>query len=236
MKFDRDEIENYRLGSPLWSGLGDRILVSGVNDDEFWDDLAQGKGGKGFSKKLDCPENRATLIRKYAQTYPNEPIIRSALNDLLWKLMLACSPDFIDPHATPEEPEDTRPRDSLGRVMSPKAIQWRDWTAWVTNPETSMRQITELRRTNPAFQEFYSHYSTQERTSTPVGDAVENLNVRQAAKKTVPADVQKFAAEYRTLSVQQLKTLLSPGLNPQGPAAAVEQQRLFDAACACGAI
>jgi hypothetical protein len=52
----------------------------------------------------------------------------------------------------------------------------------------------------------------------------------------VPADVQKFAAEYRALSVQQLKTLLSPGLNPQGPAAAAEQQRLFDAACACGAI
>jgi len=121
--------------------------------------------------------------------------------------------------------------------MSPKALQWRDWTTWVTDPETSMRQITELRRTNPAFQEFYSHYAAQERTSTPVGDAVENLNVKQApAKKAVPADVQKFAEEYRTMSVQQLKTLLSPGLNPQGPAAAAEQQRLFDAACACGAI
>jgi hypothetical protein len=234
--FDRDEIENYRFGSPLWAGLNDRILVSGVNDDEFWDDLSQGKGGKGFSKCLDCPENRATLVLKYTQAYPNQPIVRSELNELLWKLMLAASPDFIDPHATPEEPADERPRDSLGRVMSPKALQWRDWTTWVTDPETSMRQITELRRSNPAFQGFYSHYAAQERTSTPVGDAVENLNVRQAAKKTVPADVQKFAAEYRALSVQQLKTLLSPGLNPQGPAAAAEQQRLFDAACACGAI
>jgi hypothetical protein len=235
--FDRDEIENYRFGSPLWAGLNDRILVSGVNDDEFWDDLCQGKGGKGFSKRLDCPENRATLILKYTQAYPNQPIVRSELNELLWKLMLAANPDFIDPHAAPEEPEDARPRDSLGRIMSPKALQWRDWTAWVTNPETSTRQITELRRTNPAFQEFYSHYAAQERTSTQVGDRVENLNARQApAKKAVPADVQKFAEEYRTMSVQQLKTRLSAGLNPSGPAAAAEQQRLFDAACACGAI
>jgi hypothetical protein len=236
MRVDRDEIENYRFGSPLWSALNDRILVAGVNDDEFWEDLAQGRGGKGFAKRLDCPENRATLILKYTAAYPSAPIIRSALNDLLWRLMLSASQDFIDPHATPEEPEDTRPRDSLGRVMSPKAIQWRDWTAWVNDPETSMRQITELRRTNPTFQEFYSHYAAQERTSTPVGDAVENLNVRPTKKYVVPADVQKFAAEYRALSVQQLKTLLSPGLNPQGPAAAAEQQRLFDAACACGAI
>jgi hypothetical protein len=236
-KFDRDEIENYRFGSPLWSALNDRILVAGVNDDEFWSDMSQGKGGKGFKKRLDCPENRATLILKYTQAYPNHPIIRSALNDLLWNLMLACSPDFIDPHATPEEPEDTRPRDSLGRVMSPKALQWRDWTTWVNNPETSMRQIKELRRTNPAFQEFYSHYAAQERTATPVGDAVENLNVRQApAKKAVPADVQKFADEYRTISVQQLKTLLSPGLNPSGPAAAARANTLFNDACALGLI
>ena len=107
----------------------------------------------------------------------------------------------------------------------------------MNNPETSTRQITELRRTNSAFAEFYAHYSQLERTSTPVGDGVENLNVRQVpAKKAVPADVQKFAEEYRTMSVQQLKTLLSSGLNPSGPAAAAEQQRLFDAACACGAI
>src|SRR5258708_31803027 len=137
------------------------------------------------------------------------------------KQMLSTQPGFTHPHASAEGPEDTRPRDSLGRVMSPNALQRRDWTTWVTDPETSMRQITELRRTNPAFQEFYSHYAAQERTATPVGDAVENLNVRQVpAKKAVPADVQKFAEEYRTMSVQQLKTLLSPGLNPSGPAAA----------------
>jgi hypothetical protein len=151
--------------------------------------------------------------------------------------MLAANPDFIDPHATPEEPEDTRPRDSLGRVMSPKAIQWRDWTAWVTNPETSMRQITELRRTNSAFAEFYSHYAQLERTSTPVDGAAENLNARKApTQKSVSAAVQKFAEEYRTMSVQQLKTLLSPGLNPSGPAAAARANTLFNDACALGLI
>jgi hypothetical protein len=120
--------------------------------------------------------------------------------------------------------------------MSPKALQWREWTTWANNPETSMRQINDLKRTDPGFAEFYAHYARQER-STEVGDRVENLNERKTpTKKTVPADVLRFAQEYRLLSTQQVKTLLSPGLNPLGPAAAAESNRLFEAACACGAI
>lgn len=233
MRFDRDEIENYRYGSPLWAGLHDRILFPGVNDEEFWSDFLKGKGGKGFAKRLDCPENRATLILKYRQQFPTEPIIRTKINELLWKLMISGNPDFVDPH---QEPEDVRPRDSQGRVMSSKAIQWRDWTAWVTNPETSMRQINELKRVDAGFAEFFAHYSRQECT-TQVGDAVENLNQRQApVKKAVPPDVLQFAQEYPTMSTHQIKVLLSPGLNPLGPAAAAESKRLFDAACAFGAI
>jgi hypothetical protein len=233
-KFDREEIENYHYGSPLWAGLHDRILVPGVNDQEFWSDFLLGKGGKGFGRHLDSPENRGTLILKYRQVFPTEPVIRTKLNELLWKMMISGNQDFINPH---EEPEDLRPRDSQGRVMSPKALQWREWENWVNHPETSMRQIEELRRKNPGFAEFYATMAQRERTSTPVGDSVENLNVRHApAKKAVPADVQKFAAEYRTMSSAQVRTLLSPGLNPLGPAAAAEAKRLFDAACTCGAI
>jgi hypothetical protein len=235
MKFDRDEIENYRYGSPLWAGLHDRILIPGVNDQEFWSDFLLGKGGKGFAKRLDCPENRGTLILKYRQLFPAEPVVRTKLNELLWKMMISGNQDLIDPN---EEPEDLRPRDSQGRVMSSNAIQWRDWTAWVTNPETSMRQVNDLRRNNPGFAEFYAHYAQQERTSTPIGDSVQNLNVKQApAKKAVvPADVQQFAAEYRTMSSAQVKTLLSSGLNPLGSAAAAKANQLFNDACALGLI
>ena len=230
----KDDYDIYVLGSPYWAGVNDRILVSGVNDAEFWADFLEGKGGKGFKKHLDCAENRATLLSKYQQLYPTEPLIRTKLNDLLWKLMISGNPDFINPH---EEPVDDRPRDAQGRLMSPKALQWREWESWVNDPETSVRQIEELRRTNPGFAEFYATMSQRERVSTPVGDRVENLNERQATgKKSVAADVQKFAAEYRTMSSAQVRTLLSAGLNPLGPAAAAEAKRLFDAACACGAI
>jgi hypothetical protein len=230
----KDDYDIYVLGSPYWAGVNDRILVSGVNDAEFWADFPEGKGGRGFKKNLDCPENRGTLILKYRQRFPTEPVIRTKLNELLWKLLISGNPDFIDPH---EEPVDDRPRDAQGRLMSPKALQWREWENWVNDPEASMCLVEELRRTNPGFAEFYATMSQRERVSTPVGDAVENMNVRQAtAKKAVPADVLQFAQEYRTMSSAQVKTLLSPGLNPLGPAAAAENKRLFDAACACGAI
>jgi hypothetical protein len=121
--------------------------------------------------------------------------------------------------------------------MSSKAIQWRDWTAWVTNQETSMREITELRRTNSGFAEFYSHYSQLERTSTPVDGVGEILNAPKApTKKAVPADVAAYAARYRTMSMDAVRKELSPGMNPEGPAAAAQAKRLFDASCAAGLI
>jgi len=38
------------------------------------------------------------------------------------------------------------------------------------------------------------------------------------------------------MSTEQVKTLLSPGRNPLGPAAAKHNQELFDQACAFGLI
>jgi hypothetical protein len=231
MAITKEDFDVYQLGSKYWAGIGDRILVPGVNDAEFWDDVLAGKGGKGFKKHLDCVENRTTLIIKYRQLHPTEPIIRSLLNEVLWKLMISGNPDLIFPN---EEPEDTRPRDSQGRVMSPKALRWQQFEEWCSNPETKMYDIEAFRRKDPEFAEFYTTQNKRQLQDTPVEDAA----VSQSAptKKAVPADVLKFAQEYRTMSSQQVKTLLSAGLNPLGPAAAAENKRLFDAACACGAI
>jgi hypothetical protein len=230
MRYDRTEIENYVYGSDLWAGLHDRILVAGVNDREFWSDLFEGRGGKSFKKNLDCPENRLTLIEKYQELNPNEPIIRSYLNDLMHKLLISGNPCFIYPHLEPEAPPDERPRDSQGRIMSPKAIQWREWEQWCSSLDTKMADIQNLRRTNPDFAEFYHTTAERQRVTD---DTKPNTT---PSKKAIPADVLRFAQEYRTLSTQQVKTLLSAGLNPLGPAAAAEAKRLFDAACACGAI
>lgn len=232
----RDDWNVYSLGSDYWSGVGDRILVAGVNDKEFFEDLFEGKSGKSFKKRLDCVENRATLFTTYQGMYPNQPIVRSKLGDVLHKLMLSYT--FIDPHAEPEEPEDTRPRDALGRVMSAKAIQWQQWEAWCNNPETSTRQINEMRRTDPGFAEFYATTAERERlTDDPMATTNTAANYRQQdSKKKVSDAVQQFAAEYRTMPTEKLKSLLSPGRNPLGPADAARVQSLYDAALAAGLI
>jgi hypothetical protein len=172
------------------------------------------------------------LLRKYREFNPNEPIIRSRLNELAYQMMISGNPDFIHPHFVPEEPEDTRPRDSQGRVMSPKAIQWQQWEAWCSSPDTKMADIQALRRSNADFQEFYSTTAERQRVKD---DPMAAVNNRQPdLKKKVSDAVQQFAAEYRTMPTDRLRILLSPGRNPLGPADAARVQSLYDAALSAG--
>jgi hypothetical protein len=241
---------NFYAGRPneFFAAPGDRILHEEIPEqvELFWADFLEGRNGTGF-RKIDCPENRELLLRKYADTTGNALVVRSALNALWRKYVITGSAldHFINPHEDEmveqiarEQEESERPRDATGRLMSPKAIQWQKWEVWVNDPETPMKAILEQRRLNPQFAEFYAHYSAAERT-TPVFDSVENLNVRQPApssKRVASPEVQQFAEEYRTLSSQAVKTLLSPGLNPLGPAAAAKNNELFSQACAFGLI
>jgi hypothetical protein len=230
-RYDKDEIQGYVWGSDLWAALNDRVLVQGVNDEQFWQDLFEGTGGKSFKKNLDCPENRLTLIQKYQQINGNEPIVRSHLNELAYRLMISGNPCFIYPHFEPEAPADDRPRDSLGRIMSPKALLWREFETWCSDPERKMSEIESLRRSNPDFQEFYSAQNKLRLQEN--ADAIQSV---QPTKKAVPAEVQRFAAEYRTMPTDRLRTLLSPGRNPLGPADAARAQSLYDAALSAGLI
>jgi len=161
MSYDRDEIENYVMGSDLWAGMADPILKPGVNDSVFWDLLNQ--KSPGFSHHLDSPENRNVALVVYCQKFPGTPIICSEMNELIRKLISIGYEGFVDPNAKPAEPVDTRQRDALGRIMSPKALRFRDWTNWVNDPGTSMKQIQELRRTDSSFAEFYETMSERER-------------------------------------------------------------------------
>jgi len=124
-------------------------------------------------------------------------------------------------------------RDRLGRPLSPKAKQWKRWQEWCNDPNTDMKSIHELRRTNPEFAEFYANQSSQERTGG-VGDAVENSLERPVKTKKVSADIEQFAQDYRNMRSDQLKSLLSPA--SVGAQAAAHYKNLYEQAIAAGLI
>jgi|SRR5712664_270594 len=233
---DQNEIQTYQYGSPYWAGDQDPILHYGLNENLFWNFVLL--RSKGFAKHLDSPDNRATAVAVYIQRF-GTPVIASELSELILKLISIGYSGFVDPQAQPAEPVDARPRDALGRIMSPKALRFRDWTNWVNDPGTSMKQIQELRRTDSSFAEFYATMSERERQSTPVGDAVENLLAPQApAKKEITGvdeeELRLWCQQYRTLAVSEIKRIMSPAQS--GQAVADHNKKLLEAGIAAGLI
>jgi hypothetical protein len=232
MSYDREEIDNFVMGSDLWAGMADPILVHGVNDSVFWDLLRE--KFKGW-KHLDCEQNRSTAITVFIQKNFGQPIVCSELRDLIFKLCSIQFPGFVDPHAAPPAPVDERPRDRNGRLMSPKAQKWAEFEKWVNDAQTSSRQVDVRRNSDPEFREFYSTMLRREISSTTVGDGVEDLNTTKApTKKSVPEEVQLWAQDYRTRSIAEIRRVMSPAM--VGPKVAALNQSMFDQATAAGLI
>jgi hypothetical protein len=102
-----------------------------------------------------------------------------------------------------------------------------------------MKQVQELRRTNPEFAEFYSTMAARERQSTPVGDAVENLLALQAPTKKKIAGVDEeelrlWCQQYRTLPMTEVRKILSPAQS--GQTVADHNKKLLEAGIAAGLI
>jgi hypothetical protein len=237
MSYDQQEVTEYVMGSDLWAGMADPILKPGVNDSVFWGLLNQ--KCPGFAKHLDSPENRNVALVLYCQKFPGTPIICSEMNTLIRKLISIAYEGFTDPNAKPAEPIDARPRDALGRIMSPKALRFRDWSTWVNNPETSMKQIQELRRTNQEFAEFYATMSARERQSEQVGDAVVNLLEPQApSKKKITGvdeeELRLWCQQYRTLPMDEVRKIMSA--SQSGQTVADHNKKLLEAGIAAGLI
>jgi hypothetical protein len=227
MKYDENEIQNYTLGSDLWAGDQDPILKYGVNEETFWKYVLL--RSKGFARHLDSENNRATAVAVYIQRF-GTPVIASELSELILKLISIQYSGFTDPNAAPAELADTRPRDRNGRLMSPKAIQWQEWEAWVSNPETSMKQVEALRQSNPEFREFFSTISQKQRPETPLAQYdVLNAN-RDPDGSKLPDEVYTWAAQCPTLPVDELRRIMSPGAVYSR--VANENKRLFDIAVA----
>ena len=92
-------------------------------------------------------------------------------------------------------------------------------------------------RVDAGYASFMRKNYEREFAASPVDGAAVNLNEKKPTTKlAVPADVADYAARYRTMGADALRKELSPGMNPQGPAAAAEANRLFEASCAAGLI
>ncbi len=108
--------------------------------------------------------------------------------------------------AEPEPVVEAAPeveRDSLGRPLSSKALKWKRWLEWCSNPATKSEDIQTLRRMEPEFAEFYTAMSAKER-SGGVGDAVTPVGAPEK-KARVSEDLLLFVKRYNATPVDRLK-------------------------------
>jgi len=236
----RSDWDTFVGPNEFFAAEGDRILHQEIPEQAelFWEEFLAGRNGSGFAK-IDVPENRAVLLDKYRRAYgANAPIVRSALNDL-WRKFVVTHSAFDHGFIAPGQLENEE-------VVDPavaEAERLAEYAAFSDSPETSVKMIAERRRTDRGYAEYYNHRLRQEvRSDNPMQDINARNNLRQpspstmtpTSRKTAPADVQRFAVEYVRLSTEQIKRLLSPALNPNGPADAARQQQLFNDAIAYG--
>jgi len=127
-----------------------------------------------------------------------------------------------------EEPPAPKPLSSSQLAWS----EYRIFSESHTSAECKARA-----RVDAGYATFVRKNYERQFAASPVGDAVVNLNEKTpTTKKAVATDVVAYAARYRTMSADAVRKELSPGMNPQGPAAAAEANRLFEASCAAGLI
>jgi hypothetical protein len=120
-----------------------------------------------------------------------------------------------------EAPADDRPVDRLGRKMSPKAIQWKQWEEWCNAPTTSVKEINALRDSSPEFREFYNRYRDAELTPadsrgmyTPIQVALDADGFPAPTAVAVTPELREFAIRFKKLSVEEAKKLSKIAFNP----------------------
>lgn len=235
---------NEYAGHPneFWAAPDDRVLHREIPEQEelFWEEFKQGRNGLGFSK-IDCDHNRELLLQLYTQATGGALVVRSELNNFWRKLVITHAPfeggyGFINPSEEVEEEVPVDPRET-------EAARIAEYEAWSSAPDTSVKMINDRKRTDPAYAAYYHARLQQEvQHDDPMARINMENNMHQpspstttsTSRKVAPPEVQRFAIEYVRMSSEQLKTLLSPVLNPNGPADAQRVRGLFDAACGYG--
>jgi hypothetical protein len=179
------------------------------------DFLAGSVGGQIKEAGLDTGENLDAILED-AQTQTGHEDVNLKEYEASARRMFLIG-DLKPKKAVAPVVDDVE-RDRLGRPLSPKAKQWKVWENWCNNPETTMREIHELRRTNAAFAEFFSNQSVRERHDNPVGDAVVAIGtqaVRQD-KTRITQELRDFAQAFRLAPTSESKKLMSAAMNPNG--------------------
>lgn len=163
--YKRDEIENYELGSDLWAGLGNRILVQGANDAEFWGDVLAAK--RGFAKRLDNPSNRAVALEEYGRRFgQGAEIVCSRLIEVVSDLMLAFDPRLDVPQD--EEPEE--------KPLTGSQKAWSEYRQW---SETHSSNECRARARTDAGYAAFMRKNLEREFVVEVGDAAVNLNANR---------------------------------------------------------
>ena len=133
-----------------------------------------------------------------------------------------------------EEPvveESERPRGRDGRFLSDSQIAWGEMARW--SETASSKEITERRRTDPAYAAFYRKNMERE-MGGGVGDAVQNLNARpEEPKSKVTPELLSWVAEYNRSSAEQVRKQKRADFNPLGHE---QYNKNFEAAIAAGLI
>lgn len=193
---------------------------------QFADEFEQTEVGKEFFAMYgpDTVESAWDLaIEKYRKVRGNEPI---ALGDFV---------DFVDALLLSgglQRPAAPAPKE---KKLSPSQQKWSEYR--VFSEEHSMSECRARAQQDSAYASFMHKNFEREAAENRDPNGLVSLNAnRTPTKKGVPADVVAYAERYRTMSSDAVRRELSPGMNPLGPAAAAEANRLFQAGCDAGLI
>src|SRR5215472_2909121 len=106
--------------------------------DQVWEELTQ-------EQQLLLVDNFYTILEKVQTDQDREDV---TVTDFVTTTKSMFRRGLLKSKPKPVEPEV--PRDRLGRKMSPKAIQYRDWEAWVQDSNTPTAAVIAKRNSDPA--------------------------------------------------------------------------------------
>ena len=192
---------------------------------QFCKDFLNTEVGKRFLQLYDsnsAPDAWDGIIAKFRKIYGDDPITFGDLQSFVGDLLLSGGLRAPEPPAPKE------------KKLSSSQLAWQEYR--IFSETHSMNECRARAQQDPAYASFMHKNLEREAAEQSPTDLI-NLNAnRTPTKRAIPSDVAAYAERYRTLSIDAVRKELSPGMNPLGPAAAAEAQRLFDASCAAGLI
>jgi hypothetical protein len=208
-------------------------------------------GSECLSWSLEDTKNNDVFYEEFQKTRVFQEIIKAGLKstDNLYEIIGLAQERAGRVEITLREAEatakelflagDLQPKKKpVAQAPAPKPLtesqkRWSEYREF--SERSTSAQCTARAKVDSGYASFMQKNYEREMNDTPV-DAAIILNQKAPTKKIVPADVAAYAARYRTTSSDAVRKELSPGMNPLGPGAAAEANRLFGLACQYGLI